>query len=114
MIPIPKEAYLRRKYGLTHVIYRRLLARQGRKCPICQQGFSEARRPVVDHSHKTNRVRGLLCNWCNHRVVSMCERAGLTRVRNTLRYLWGSGCGSSSGSSISATGGATTETPSPS
>lgn len=36
------------------------------QCAICKRHESEfKKRLAVDHSHKTGRVRGLLCFYCN-------------------------------------------------
>jgi len=56
---------LRRRYGITNVEYARLLAVQGACCGICwKQHYTEGL--VVDHDHKTGKVRGLLCPRCNY------------------------------------------------
>ena len=34
------------------------------KCEICNQTITES-TCHIDHCHKTNKVRGLLCNTCN-------------------------------------------------
>lgn len=48
-------------YGLSEDAYRKLYESQGGKCAICNQ-----EKPlVVDHCHKDNVVRGLLCRACN-------------------------------------------------
>ena len=58
---------LKRKYGLSLEDYQRLLAEQNGVCALC--GFPPSPkkfgRLVVDHCHKTSRVRGLLCRKCN-------------------------------------------------
>jgi formate dehydrogenase maturation protein FdhE len=41
-----------------------MLRQQDVNCGICQATF-EDRRWVVDHCHKTQVVRGLICNTCN-------------------------------------------------
>ncbi len=57
----PKEAYLRRKYGIGLDEYNVILERQGFKCAICLED-----KPLgVDHSHATGLVRQLLCRNCN-------------------------------------------------
>ena len=54
------------KYGLTKTDYYAMLERQGCKCCICQRTLIPAdRHTVVDHCHRTNRVRGILCRNCN-------------------------------------------------
>lgn len=67
--------YLWQRHGLTMVEVRALLAKQSGLCGnrACgkelsldvhgKRGYWE--RAVIDHCHKTGRVRGLLCNPCN-------------------------------------------------
>lgn len=45
--------------------YEGLLLQQKSVCGICKKLPAEGRRLVVDHSHITNEVRGLLCDGCN-------------------------------------------------
>lgn len=57
-------------YGLTKVAYLRMLTEQESRCLCCQKQltlFASERAvvPVVDHCHKTGKVRGLLCTGCN-------------------------------------------------
>lgn len=58
------------KYGITVEQYDSLLKEQNFCCAICDRHESEfKRRLAVDHNHVTREIRGLLCNYCNHRVV---------------------------------------------
>lgn len=52
----------RRKYGLHQDDYEALLRKQDHRCAICDLVMP---KPNVDHDHKTNAVRGLLCWHCN-------------------------------------------------
>jgi hypothetical protein len=53
-------------YGLTELEYQRIMNRQKGCCAICSTDFSELpKRAHVDHCHKKNIVRGLLCQQCN-------------------------------------------------
>lgn len=45
--------------------YDRLYKLQGGKCAICQRATGKTKRLAVDHDHKTDEVRGLLCSTCN-------------------------------------------------
>lgn len=57
---------LLQKYGLSLKDYDALHAAQKGVCAICklpEAGKNE--RLSVDHDHRTNKVRGLLCNSCN-------------------------------------------------
>ena len=50
-----------KKYGLRTEQYDSMQKKQDEKCAICFM----AKPLVVDHCHKTGKVRGLLCHTCN-------------------------------------------------
>jgi hypothetical protein len=65
-----REGHLQRTYGISSEQYDELLERQDHKCPVCERHKDEfPTRLAVDHDHKTREIRGLLCNYCNHRMV---------------------------------------------
>jgi hypothetical protein len=61
------DNYYRTKYGISLADYEEMLARQGGRCAICRVNVSgrQGGRFVVDHCHKSGRVRALLCCGCN-------------------------------------------------
>ena len=62
--PAHRERRLRRKYGMSNADYATMLARQDGVCAICRK--PPTTQPlVVDHSHATGAVRGLLHANCN-------------------------------------------------
>lgn len=48
------------KYGVTPEQIKELLESQT-QCAICES----KERLVIDHDHKTNKIRGILCDGCN-------------------------------------------------
>lgn len=59
-----RASYVKRTYGLTADDVAAILAVQGGVCPGC------LRRPKdIDHCHKTDEVRGVLCGTCNRRIL---------------------------------------------
>lgn len=67
-----RARHFKRKYDITLEEYELRLHKQDFKCEICKaqetsfDGKSGTlRRLAVDHCHKTNKVRGLLCWRCN-------------------------------------------------
>lgn len=57
------NAYQRKyHYGITQVEFEALLLAQDGRCAICRVLLL---KPVVDHDHDTQIVRGLLCSNCN-------------------------------------------------
>ena len=54
-----------RRFGLTLDDYDLLSIKQDYVCAICGNINSNGRRLSVDHDHKTEKVRGLLCLKCN-------------------------------------------------
>jgi hypothetical protein len=59
---------LRHRYGLSIEKFDELLKVQGRSCAICNSikaGRKTDQWLLVDHSHDSKEVRGLLCHKCN-------------------------------------------------
>jgi hypothetical protein len=92
----PPSAQTLKKYGITAEVWYTYLDLQDGKCPICEREFTSKMRPCIDHLHvtgfkkmvrekKAKYIRGLLCLWCNHRLVAK----GMTteRAYNIYEYL---------------------------
>lgn len=76
---VEKRAYLRKVYGLSEAEYTAMFLRQGCRCAICRvplqsqvddtREFTRRKKVAdvayVDHCHKSDRIRGLLCFSCN-------------------------------------------------
>ena len=70
---IHKRISLKKDFGITLEYYYELLEEQNYVCAICKQPETlwnkKHHKPQslsVDHCHKTGKIRGLLCNNCNH------------------------------------------------
>lgn len=53
-----------KSYGMSVADYEAMLAAQKGLCAICKD--AGAYRICIDHDHLTGKVRGLLCDNCNH------------------------------------------------
>lgn len=77
---------IRRLYGITLDEYKALYAAQNGCCAICKRHVSELpRRLGVDHCHKTQRVRGLLCDHCNQAIGKFNDDVKL--LHSAAKYL---------------------------
>jgi len=65
---------IKRVYGLTKEQYDAIITSV---CPICLRPWSPTVRPCIDHDHKTGEIRGIICLYCNHRVVGRHRDAEL-------------------------------------
>lgn len=76
-----------KKYGLTKDSYMELANRQDGLCKICSlpEVSKRIRRLSVDHCHKTNLVRGLLCGKCNKAIGLLKDSPEL--ASNAASYL---------------------------
>ncbi len=73
-------------YGLEPGQFDAMLAAQGGGCAICHEpASSDGRGLHVDHDHETGRVRGLLCNSCNHGLGKFRDDPALLRA--AIKYL---------------------------
>lgn len=58
--------HLEKSYGITLEEFEVMVQEQNNKCYLCGEGPSDVYgRLVVDHDHKTGKVRKLLCRMCN-------------------------------------------------
>jgi DNA-directed RNA polymerase subunit RPC12/RpoP len=72
--------HLRRLYGITPEQYDELLERQQGKCAVCLKDKEEFNvRLAVDHDHVSGEIRGLLCRYCNHRLVGRHRDSAVLR-----------------------------------
>lgn len=77
--------WVRYRYGVTADQYNFLLEKQNGVCAICKQPERVYSNLSVDHNHKTNKVRELLCSDCN-KLVGFFELAG-EKKQSILEYL---------------------------
>ncbi len=86
-----RNEYRHRKYALTPEAFAALLLKQGNRCAICRTREPSKVRGDgppqwrVDHCHKTNKVRGLLCIQCNAGLGQFRDDAALLEA--ALDYL---------------------------
>jgi hypothetical protein len=71
-----RGVYLQWKYGLSTKEYQGLVEAAGTDCPICGKSFGEV-VPVVDHDHKNNLVRGIICRQCNSAIGMLKDDADI-------------------------------------
>jgi hypothetical protein len=54
---------IKKRYGLSLDDYEAMFEAQEGKCKICK---TESLVLAIDHCHSTGKIRGLLCDRCNH------------------------------------------------
>ena len=84
--PEIRRASRLRVYNITIDKYNKLLEKQSHQCAICH--IKQEDLPYVlcvDHDHKTQQVRGLLCNACNTALGLLKENPEI--ILRALKYL---------------------------
>jgi hypothetical protein len=77
---------LKNKYNISLEEYNALFDEQKGCCAICGRHQTEFKRSlVVDHSHITGEIRGLLCNGCNTALGLVHE--DVNRLKSAINYL---------------------------
>tara|TARA_R100001129_G_scaffold173961_1_gene145944 strand:+ start:5781 stop:6098 length:318 start_codon:yes stop_codon:yes gene_type:complete len=70
-----------RRYGMSKEEYDRRVSECNSMCPIC----GEVAKLVVDHCHKTNIIRGLICDRCNNGLG--CFKDNIKILKKASEYL---------------------------
>lgn len=78
------DRQLRWRYGISLEEYLNLFEVQNGLCAICHIPPS-GKRLAVDHDHRTGKVRGLLCEACNHGIGKFLDNTD--RLRSAIVYL---------------------------
>jgi hypothetical protein len=74
------------KFGVTWNQYQEMFKKQNGCCAICGIHQSKlTKRLHVDHDHKTDRIRGLLCRHCNLFLGNIKDSKEF--LSNALKYL---------------------------
>lgn len=89
-----RRASLKLKYNLTPEMHAEILASQGGACALCGAlthgaGNRAEESWPVDHDHKNNRVRGILCKPCNTLLggyEKIIEKVGVEKLAAYLAY----------------------------
>ena len=89
-----KASYSVKKYlyGISKEDYLALVEKQGFKCASCGDTAVGAEHTLhIDHDHKTNEIRGLLCAGCNTALGWLHD--DVVRIEKLAKYLRKSGTG---------------------
>ncbi len=81
-----RASKIKSKFGMTPGDYEKKLIEQRGVCAICKQKeFVSNRHLAVDHSHVTQKNRGLLCTKCNSVLGWVNE--DITTLHSMIQYL---------------------------
>ena len=72
-------------YGITLTEYSDMFIAQNNKCAICNIQFVSKKHTHIDHCHKTNKVRSLLCHKCNT-MIGLAKESTQT-LKSAILYL---------------------------
>lgn len=75
----------KRDFGVSPMQLAFLFELQGNRCAVCGEPLGEGKDVHVDHDHRTNEVRGLLCGQCNKGLGHM--RDDVEIMRKAIEYL---------------------------
>jgi hypothetical protein len=87
IIPCEECVYLRNRlkiYKLTVNNYKKLLEKQNYKCAICNN-FLSLSRENIDHCHRNDHVRGILCSNCN--MILGLAHDNVAKLISACKYL---------------------------
>lgn len=68
------------RYGIGKPQWKELLEKQNFSCALCHRNPE-----VIDHCHKTGKIRGLLCNKCNVNIKFLDSEEEF--INNAIKYV---------------------------
>lgn len=79
--------WLESRYGITQDEWNLMYERQQGICAICKSDDPKGNHRIfhVDHCHKTNKVRGLLCDTCNRGLGMFYDNINI--LKSAIKYL---------------------------
>lgn len=85
---IKKSEGLRLRYGMTLKEKEVLLQSQNNQCAICKKVLCIDQSDChIDHCHKTNKIRGILCVECNLFIGGLEKHLNSGLLKEMLSYL---------------------------
>lgn len=75
---VKRKHHLRSNYNISLDDYQAMLVKQNYQCAICdttEPRNAQHKHFYVDHCHKTNKLRGLLCYRCNSAIGYLDDSA---------------------------------------
>ena len=93
-ITCTRKKVLEKSYGISLEEYESMLNKQDKSCKCCgtkdPNGWATSKKKkfsfVVDHCHKTGKIRGLLCNSCNIGIGGLQDSSeGVLKAYNYLK-----------------------------
>jgi hypothetical protein len=76
---------LKSSYNLSVEKYNQLFVNQNGLCAICKAPVVIGKKLVVDHCHKTGKIRGLLCYNCNNGIGNFRDNVNI--LSSAIKYL---------------------------
>ena len=75
-----------KKFGVTREQHAKMFEEQNGKCAICGVPQIEMKKQfAIDHCHNTGKVRGLLCECCNHLLGQSQDNINI--LQSAIKYL---------------------------
>jgi hypothetical protein len=82
-----RRYWLKCSYNITLEEYNNKLIDQNHRCAICNSDETQVymQKLFVDHCHKTNKIRGLLCQACNIALGNLKD--SVTILNSAIAYV---------------------------
>jgi nitrate/TMAO reductase-like tetraheme cytochrome c subunit len=78
---------IKQKYGMTSAEWQQLFDTQKGKCGICHEELLAGKKSHTDHDHNTGKVRGILCQPCNHALGLFKDN--IVTLQSAINYIKG-------------------------
>ena len=80
-----KSSQLKTRYGITLSEKQQMIENQKGKCALCSVDLIDLKKTHLDHCHITKKIRGILCQHCNHMLGH--AKDNIQTLKNAVQYL---------------------------